>query len=411
MLLGKFNPHSIIPESVKSMALCTGTVLSTLALTQSAPLAVGALGALYLANQYRTRDSRDGYLFDSPLDDLMNEPDTVANVNDLVTERIRKATGNKDLTAIESRSAQYRLFKISTDNPQELAKILPRVASVLGIAPEELGFIPTAGRDLSIILAPLPREDWQAVPFDESQLKQGELIGYVGLDVLGNPVTYHRKHSPHMMISGTTGAGKTEALRADMHAMRLSGLNPELYIVDIKGTLRRESCIQFTNDMEIGLEILAEINQRARERMQEIVKADCDNWFEYKKQCPESCPRPIFVYVDEYPQLRAHNKERCEALMSELLKVHRSAGVFITLGIQKPKATEIPTDLRDMLDIRLALRVPDSTASQVAIDATGAEGLAGEGAFLFRVGGNRLVQGRGGYIEKNSQNFLVSGVS
>jgi DNA segregation ATPase FtsK/SpoIIIE-like protein len=84
--------------------------------------------------------------------------------------------------------------------------------------------------------------------------------------------------------------------------------------------------------------------------------------------------------------------------MSELLKVHRSAGVFITLGIQKPKATEIPTDLRDMLDIRLALRVPDSTASLVAIDATGAEGLAGEGAFLFRVGGNRLVQGRGVFI-------------
>jgi hypothetical protein len=36
MLLGNFNPHSIIPDSVKSMALCTGTVLSTLALTQSA---------------------------------------------------------------------------------------------------------------------------------------------------------------------------------------------------------------------------------------------------------------------------------------------------------------------------------------------------------------------------------------
>ena len=399
MLLGKFNPHSIIPESVKSTALCTGTVLSTLALTQSAPLAVGALGALYLANQYRTRDSRDGYLFDSPLDDLINEPDTVANVNDLVTERIRKATGNKDLIALESRSAQYRLFKISTDNPQELAKALPRVASVLGIAPEELGFIPTAGRDLSIILAPLPREDWQAVPFDESQLKQGELIGYVGLDVLGNPVTYNRKHSPHMMISGTTGAGKTEALRADMHAMRLSGLNPELYIVDIKGTLRREACIQFTNDMEIGLEILAEINQRARERMQEIVKADCDNWFEYKKQCPESCPNPIFVYVDEYPQLRAiAGKEATEQALGELLRVHRSAGVFITLGIQKPKADQLPTEMRDMLDVRLALRVPDKTASMVAIDDTGAEGLAGEGAFLFRVGGHKLVQGRGVFM-------------
>ena len=157
MLIGKFNPHSIIPTSYSSMVTCTGTVLGALAMTQSAPLAVGALGALYLANQYRTRDSRDGYLFDSPLDDLIKGPEILANVNDLVTERLRKATGNKDLIALESRSAQYRLFTISTDNPSELAKALPRVASVLGIAPDELGFIPTAGRDVSIILAPLER--------------------------------------------------------------------------------------------------------------------------------------------------------------------------------------------------------------------------------------------------------------
>jgi hypothetical protein len=54
-----------------------------------------------------------------------------------------------------------------------------------------------------------------------------------------------------------------------------------------------------------------------------------------------------------------------------------------------------------MLDIRLALRVPDSTASLVAIDATGAEGLAGEGAFLFRVGGEKLIRGRGVYRDRN----------
>jgi S-DNA-T family DNA segregation ATPase FtsK/SpoIIIE len=399
MFIGKFNPHSIVPSTYKAMAACTGTVLGTLALTQSAPLAVGALGALYLANQYRTRDSRDGYLFDSPLDDLINSPELIANVNEVVTERLRKATGNKDLIALESRSAQYRLFKISTDNPQELAKALPRVASVLGIAPDELGFIPTAARDLSIILAPLPRSEWQAVSFDESQLKAGELVGYIGLDVLGNAITYNRQHSPHMMISGTTGAGKTEAIRADMHAMRLSGLNPEIYIVDAKGTLRRESCNQFTADMNEGLELLTEINQRARERMQEIVNAGCDHWFEYRKQAPDTAPRPIFIYIDEYPQLRAiAGKDATEQALGELLRVHRSAGVFITLGIQKPKAEQLPTELRDMLDVRLALRVPDKTASLVAIDEVGAEGLVGEGAFLFRVGGHKLMQGRGVFM-------------
>ena len=45
MLIGQFNPQSIVPSSTRGIVACTGTVLGALAMTHSAPLAVGALGA------------------------------------------------------------------------------------------------------------------------------------------------------------------------------------------------------------------------------------------------------------------------------------------------------------------------------------------------------------------------------
>lgn len=404
IMIGKFNPAYFAPETLPG-AVGVGLAAS-LGLFANAPATaftgLSVMGLFKLWKLHRTRWMRDGFLFDSPYADGDILPDFTSvspAINSAATERLRMATGNQELTAFESRSAQFRLLTVANDDPQQIAKALSRVASVLGVAPDELGFIPTAGKDKSIILAPLPREEWEAVPFDADALQPGKLMGYVGQDVMGNPVTYDRKDAPHMLISGTTGAGKTEAIRADMHSMRLSGLNPEIHIIDAKATLRREQCASFTSDMQEALVMLTDINQRARERMQEIVSNGCDNWFQYHKKRPDTCPSPIFVYIDEYPQFRAlAGKDGVEALVGEILRVHRSAGVFLTIGIQKPKATELPTEMRDMLDVRLAMRVPDSKASLVAIDDAGAEGLPGEGAFMFRVGGSAIVRGRGAFM-------------
>lgn len=405
MRIGTFDmalmqPDTNLQTAVSSALLVGGALVAdTAGATPAVSFAcgVGALAIGWLARQARTAWARDNCLMASDLD-AWQAPEA-AGINSDVTDRLRKATGNNKLTAVETRSAQYRLLSVANDDPSEVAKALPRVASVLGVAPDALGWIPTAGRDLSVILAPLDRTEWETVLFDADALQPGKLVGYVGQDVMGKPVTYDRKDSPHMLISGTTGAGKTEAIRADMHSMRLSGLNPEIHIIDAKATLRREQCASFTSDMQKALQVLTDINQRARERMNEIVAAGFDNWFQFRKQCPDVCPAPIFVYIDEYPQFRAlAGKDDVEALVGEILRVHRSAGVFLTIGIQKPKATELPTEMRDMLDVRLAMRVPDSKASLVAVDDVGAEGLPGEGAFMFRVGGSAIVRGRGAFM-------------
>ena len=391
--LGQFYPETHL-QTATAATLLTVPVLATGSFVAGA----GALGLAWVARQALTAWQRDNCLLGSDLDAVDTREHQAANINDAVTARLRKATSNQDLTAVESRSAQYRLLMVANDDPAQIAKALPRVASVLGVAPHALGWIPTAGRDLSIILAPLERAEWLPVAFDESALTPGKLIGSVGQDVLGNHVTYSRQDAPHALISGTTRSGKTEAIRADLQSMRLSGLRPEIHIIDAKGTLCREQCATFTADMGEGLETLQAIVERARERIKEIVAAGCDNWFQYRAKCPDICPTPIMVYIDEYPQLRALDKDAVEAVVGELTRVHAASGVFVTIGIQKPKADTLPTEIRDMFDIRLAMRVPDSKASMVAIDEPGAEGLPGAGAFMFRNGGDSVVRGRGAFM-------------
>lgn len=398
MRIGTFDLDQFYPEThLQTVTAATLLTVPTLA-TGNFAIGAGAVSLAWLIRQALTAWTRDNCLLGSDLDSVDLYSHTVASVNNEVTQRLHKSTGDDTLVATESRSSQYTLLSIRNDNPAQIAKVLPRIASVLGVAPDALGWIPTAGCDLSIILAPLARSEWMPVEFDESALTPGKLIGYVGRDVLSNHVIYSRRDAPHMLISGTTRSGKTEAIRADLQSMRLSGLRPEIHIIDAKGTLCREQCATFTADMGEGLATLQSIVERARERIKEIVAAGCDNWFQYRAKCPDVCPAPIMVYVDEYPQLRALDKDAVEASVGELTRVHAASGVFVTLGIQKPKADALPTEIRDMFDIRLAMRVPDSKASMVAIDEPGAEGLPGAGAFMFRNGGDSVIRGRGAYL-------------
>ena len=386
---------SAFPQSRQAQILL-GSIVGVSVVLNQPQIALASVFAAMGARAWLNWRNND-LVEDAPSEQLKN---ITGDINEAVTTRLRAATGDTELTAIESRSAQYRLFSIANDDPAQIAKALPRVASVLGVAPDALGWIPTAGRDLSIILAPLERTEWLPVAFDESALTPGKLIGYVGRDVLGNHVTYSRQDAPHALISGTTRSGKTEAIRADLQSMRLSGLKPEIHIIDAKGTLCREQCATFTADMAEGLETLQSIVERARERIREIVAAGCDNWFQYRAKHPDICPAPIMIYMDEYPQLLALNKDEVEAVVGELTRVHAASGVFVTIGIQKPKAKTIPTEIRDMFDMRLAMRVPDGAGSMVAIDEMGAEGLPGAGAFMFRNCGDSVVRGRGAFIEE-----------
>ncbi len=430
MRIGKFDLDQFCPDTHLQTAVSATLFGGTgflFGLGGATPLvsfgaATASLGAAWLLRQAATSWKRDNCLLASDLAEIATAQQQPENINDDVTNRLRYVTGNQALTAFESRSAQYKLLIIPNDDPREIAKALPRIASVLGVAPELMEFIPTAGKDNSVIIAPLLEDDWLNVAFRHDQLEAGALKSYLGDDVFGRAVTYKRSSAPHFLVSGTTGSGKTLTIRNDMYSVATSRPDAVIYAIDYKGGINKH-CTRFTDDMGKGLDMLNDMIQLARSNWKTVKESGLDNWFEYDAKYPGKLA-PLFIYIDEFIQFQTvadaiidarYQEDKAAArelkdkappkplytldLIGELVRVYRAGGCFVTIGTQKPSAELLPTEFRDMFDAKCAHRVPDSAASRVAIDQNGAETLPEKGGFLFQVGSRPLARGRSAYLQ------------
>lgn len=417
-MLGVFPPplEDFVPERFETqVALLAGT-LSTLVITEflfpgesglQLTAAATAIAGGWLYNRWNTRHHRGNVLFDKPYNFLpvakQAAPD---HANWQVTELLRQRTGIQELIVTEGRSEQYRILKIPNFDPKRIEAQLPAVSMKLGIDEQNLKWMQNFEPGVSAILAPLPPNEWQDVLFDDSVLVPGKLIASVGKGVNGEPIAWDHEIEPHGKVAGGTNSGKTVFIRNHMRSMRLSGLNPEIYILDPKEDLEDEPCDHFTSDLNTGADWLESICARGDARKARYKQAGCNNYFEYQRKV-DSKERPIFVYMDEgadwlskdlTEELEEGQHPRHKRIMESLKYIARklrAAGVFLIFIIQHPKADLMDTHFRSQLGASVVFSVVDRKASEVALDQGGAETLPKFGAFYFKTSlSNAPILGR-----------------
>lgn len=370
--------------------------------------AISTGAAFWLYNRHVTRDERDGYLLDKPYTsgDAM---DLDGKINFQLTELVQGK--GLDTIVTETRSHQYRILIIPNDSPKKVRELMPAISMKLGVDQQNLRFVQNYQVGKSAILSPLEKADWKAVDFDENQLTAGKLIGYVGQAINGDHVTYDREVEPHVLIAGGTNSGKTEATRADIKSMQLSGLNPKIHIIDPKEDMADVESDFYTCEVDEAVILLESLFKKAEMRKAKYSEAGCKNFFEYQRKV-DPTERPWFVYIDEAADLltkdlteelekgeHAMNK-RAFTVLYQISRKSRAAGLFLTIIIQHPKAETLPTEIRNNLGARIVLSVVDAPASRVALDQNGAETLPKFGAFLFKTSlSNAPILGRGSYLQ------------
>jgi hypothetical protein len=365
-----------------------------------------SLFGVWLYGRYTSLGLRDGYLLEKPIPKKIQSE---TNANWEMTN-LFKANGF-DTVVYERHSEQYKVLLIKNDEPYKVEKMLSKVSMKLGIDQKELKFIQTYKKATSAILIPLVKDQWKPVKFDQSQLEQGKLIGYIGKSVSGDHIKYDRRVEPHLLIAGDTNSGKTEAMRVDIESMKQSGLNPQIIIIDPKEDMTDINCDFYTSDNELGVQKLESIAALAEVRKAKYSKASCKNYFEYQARIDPS-ETPIMIYIDEIADLLAPDlleelekgdhpiHKRAFAILFKISRKYRAAGIFLTLGIQHPKAEVLKTEIRNNLGARLVLSMADRKASEVAIDQGGAETLPKFGAFMFKTSlTNAPIVGRGAYLK------------
>lgn len=252
--------------------------------------------------------------------------------------------------------------------------------------------VPKLDKDRYFVSAP---ELWSVWKRPDAGLKVP-----LGEDRFGGVVEidFTSSNSPHLLIGGTTGSGKSEALNTILAGIvrHYSPDEVRLQLIDPKGTELEHLSGSEHLDGEIGwdeedaIEILTRAVDEMQARYVKFKNSKVRSLLDYNETVTfeERIPRWVIV-LDEYADLTSdpETKRIIEAHLRRLAQKSRAAGIHVIIATQKPDASVISTNLRSNLPAQLALRVKSSTESRVIMDEGGAESLTGKGDAFFKESG------------------------
>ena len=202
-------------------------------------------------------------------------------------------------------------------------------------------------------------------------------------------LTWNVLKQPHLLLAGVTGGGKTTFLNyliIEMKKMRAT-----VYICDPKRS-DLSSIQHFWGKEYVASETnnIARLTREVKEQMMRfaIYKENPEN-FVYGASYVDYGLEPIFLVFDELGAFRAGaDKKTFAETMSNLTEIvlkGREMGVFVILSTQQPNASNIPTELRDNLSVRIALGNMSNEAYRMVFgDLEGLETVSGQGTgYIF----------------------------
>ena len=209
--------------------------------------------------------------------------------------------------------------------------------------------------------------------------------------------------TPHILIGGNTGSGKSVLLKLLlMQALRKGA---EVYIADFKGGVDfpkvwHEKCrMCFTEeDLCDTLDRLVEELERRKSALKAL---GCPNIDAYNEIAERPLQRLIYACdeVAEVLDKTGRSKEDKELLaqienrLSTIARLGRAFGIHLILATQRPDANIIPGQIKNNMDFRVCGRA-DSVLSQIILDNTSAaEQIPKDARGRFITGDGTVFQG------------------
>ncbi len=234
-----------------------------------------------------------------------------------------------------------------------------------------------------------------------------------GKDITGKVVSADFAEFPHLLVSGTTGSGKSVFVNSIIATliMRLSPDDFKLVLVDPKqvemtkyADIPHLLCpiINEANQAKIMLDkLVVEMNARYKKFNAADYSNDIDSYNEYADEHNiRKMPR-ILVVLDEYADLNDTCKE-IGAPTQSLAQKARAAGIHLLIATQRPTTNIITGTIKANLSTRVSLSAASAIDSVTILDEGGAEKLLGHGDMLVKsplISRAGLVRLQGCYIK------------
>jgi len=248
--------------------------------------------------------------------------------------------------------------------------------------------------------------------FQEPPPDWSPLTVWLGKDIAGRAIGADLAKMPHLLVAGTTGAGKSACvnamlcsvlLRATPHEARVVLVDPkQVELNHYEGIPHLLTPVITSPRMAANAlqNLVREMEQRygtmslARTRsLPELNRA------REKRGEP---PLPyILCVIDELADLMMVAPADVEDSIIRLAQKARAVGIHLVLATQSPRVDVITGMIKANVPSRIAFAVSSQTDSRVILDHNGAESLLGQGDMLFSpVGSSKLQRIQGAYIDE-----------
>lgn len=231
---------------------------------------------------------------------------------------------------------------------------------------------------------------------DDRAKKRRALYVPLGLDVSGQPISIDLAAMPHLLIAGTTGAGKSVCTAAIATALLMQNTPDRLKMVMLDPKmveLKRFNGIPHLlgvveTDYERIMGALRWCTREMEQRYKLLEKHSARNIDIYNRQQraarkdSEVLPY-IVILVDEIGDLMLHNPEETERSIARLAQMARAVGMHMAVATQRPSTDVITGVIKANFPSRIAFSVASGIDSRVILDKIGAENLLGKGDMLY----------------------------
>ena len=227
--------------------------------------------------------------------------------------------------------------------------------------------------------------------------EEGKLQFYIGEDVKGNPVISNIVDYSHLLISGSTGSGKSINMQGIILSLLSRYTEEELnmYFFDTK----RVEFSMYINknlpqvkgaatDPQDVHSLLKELQAEMNRRYSIISQYGYQDIIEYNKHNPDKKIPAIVIMFDEYADLSLLcGKTAVDKIVLNIVQKSRAANMYVILCTQRPDHKTFDTNIREELNGRICFKVSSAKTSSMVIKCQGAERLLGKGDGYFQVYG------------------------
>jgi S-DNA-T family DNA segregation ATPase FtsK/SpoIIIE len=239
----------------------------------------------------------------------------------------------------------------------------------------------------------------------------------LGKDTEGRPFVADLAKTPHLLVGGTTGSGKSVGINAMLVSLLMTRTPEELrlILVDPKmlefelykeiphllhpvvtnATLASKVLAWACEEMDRRYRMLGDWQVRNIENFNAKVETESADWSaekarQYYPDWPEGSLLPvprklpyIVVVIDELADLMMVAGKDVETSIARIAQKARASGIHLIGATQRPSADVITGLIRSNMPSRLAYQVRTAAESRIILDAMGANALLGKGDLLF----------------------------